>query len=143
MGQTMTDKSGPEIYAPRNQRTSEKQTDTNQAATNPIDSEFPHKILILPRQRSEVDSANGPITENLNALIQRVAGASMDEVDRVIRELESIREMLRNEGERVTQEVADYANTNDAAMTVMRVIADNIKQWTDTPDKAGRWRSVS
>lgn len=139
----MTDKSSPEIYAPRNQRPPEKQSDTNQAAANPIDSEFPRKVFILPRQRGETDSANGPTNENLNALIQRVAGASMDEVDRVIRELGSVREMLRNEGERVSREVAGYANMNDAALTMMRVIADNIEQWTDAPDKAGRRRSVS
>ena len=61
----------------------------------------------------------------------------MDEIDRVIRELESVREMLRNEGERVTRDVAGYVSLNQAATTVLKVIADSIKQWKDAPAKAG------
>lgn len=67
--------------------------------------------------------------EQVNALVARVANASMDEIDRVILELQSIREMLRAEGERVTRDIAGYASLSHAAMTSMRVIADSLTQW--------------
>ena len=66
----------------------------------------------------------------------------MEGIDRVIRELESVRAMLRNEGERVSREVAGYASLNNASMTAMKVIGDSIKQWEDGADKSGP-RSVS
>jgi hypothetical protein len=66
----------------------------------------------------------------------------MEEIDRVIRELESVRAMLRNEGERVSREVAGYASLNHASMTAMKVIGDSIQQWKDGADKSGP-RSVS
>ncbi|MGI8525503.1 MAG: hypothetical protein ACR2K5_04890 [Pseudolabrys sp.] len=65
-------------------------------------------------------------TNNFNTLIWRVSGASMEEIDRVILELQSVRDMLRQEGERVTREVSGFASLNHAAM---KVIADSLAQW--------------
>jgi len=61
----------------------------------------------------------------------------LEEIDRVIRELESVRDMLRNEGVRVSREVAGYASLSHAATTAMKVFADSIKQWKDAADKPG------
>ena len=63
---------------------------------------------IVRRLRDE-DAAGVPAAENGNALIRRVAGASIEEIARVIVELESVRDMLRNEGVRVSREVAGLA----------------------------------
>jgi hypothetical protein len=55
----------------------------------------------------------------------------MDEIDGVIRDLEGVRDMLRNEGERVSREIAGYASLSHASMTAMKVIADSIRQLKD------------
>jgi hypothetical protein len=70
-----------------------------------------------------------PAVDNVNALIWRVSGASMEEIDRVILELQGVRDMLRQEGERVTREVAGFASLNHAANTAMKVIAESLSQW--------------
>jgi hypothetical protein len=67
--------------------------------------------------------------EQVNALVARVANASMEEIDRVILELQGVREMLRAEGERVTRDIASYASLSHAALTSMRVIGDSLTQW--------------
>jgi hypothetical protein len=67
--------------------------------------------------------------EQVNALVARVAEASMEEIDRVILELQGVREMLRAEGERVTRDIASYASLSHAAITSMRVIGDSLAQW--------------
>jgi hypothetical protein len=142
----MAEKSGPEKYAPPDRRSPEKSSTVDQAMANTVEGEIREfvrrDLSVQLRQRSEANAANSPAAENLNALIQRVAGDSMEEIDRVIRELESVREMLRNEGERVSREVAGYASLSHAATTAMKVIADSVKQWKDAPDKSGP-RSVS
>jgi hypothetical protein len=136
----MAEKSGPEKYAPLDRRPPEKLNNIDQATANAVEGEIREfvrrDVSFLHPRRSEVDAANGPPAENLNALIQRVAGDSMDEIDRVIRELESVRDMLRNEGERVSRAVAGYASLSHAAATAMKVIADSIKEWRDGPDKS-------
>src|SRR5450631_4473775 len=142
----MAEKSGPEKYAPLDRRPPEKLNNIDQATANAVEGEIREfvrrDVSFLHPRRSEVDAANGPPAENLNALIKRVAGDSMDEIDRVIRELESVRDMLRNEGERVSRAVAGYASLSYAAATAMKVIADSIHQWKDASDKSGP-RSVS
>ena len=122
-------KPGPEKFAPPDRRVSEKR------------SEVEH-IASLRQQRSAVEPANHPVAESPNALIQRVAANSMEEIDRVIRELESVRTMLRNEAERVSREVASYDSFNHAAMTAMKVIGDSIRQWKNSTDKSDP-RSIS
>jgi Zn-dependent oligopeptidase len=137
----MAEKSGPEKYAPPDRRLPEKLSNVDQATANAVEGEireFVRRDVSLPhRQRSEINAANSPAAENLNALIQRVAGDSMEEIDHVIRELESVRDVLRNEGERVSREVAGYASLSHAATTAMKVFADSIKQWKDAAGKPG------
>jgi len=99
-------------------------------------------VATLRRQRNETDAPPDPAAENLNALIRRVAGASMEEIDRVILELQGVRDMLRSEGERVSRELAGYASLSHASMTAMKVIGDSLKQWKDAPINNGR-RSAS
>jgi hypothetical protein len=70
--------------------------------------------------------------ENVNNLVQRVAGASMTEIDNVIHELQNVREVLRKEGERVQREISGYANLSQAAMASMKIIAESMAQWRAT-----------
>jgi len=74
-------------------------------------------------------SEAGEGAEGVNSVIQRVAGASLDEIDRVIGHLEQMRETLRREGERVQREIAGYAELSHAAMSSMKVIAESLARW--------------
>jgi hypothetical protein len=60
----------------------------------------------------------------------------MKQIDQVIRELESVCDMVRKEGQRVTREVLGYASLGHAAVTAMRILADSIKEWKDGLDKS-------
>lgn len=136
------DKSGPEKYAPPDRRSPEKLGDIDQAAANAFEGEIREfvrrDVAFLRRQRGEGETAgNEPVAENLNALIRRVSGASMEEIDRVILELQGVRDMLRNEGERVSREISGYASLSHAAMTAMKVIGDSLTHWKTTPPKSG------
>ena len=44
-----------------------------------------------------------------------------------------MRDMLRSEGERVSQAISGYASLSHASMTAMKVIGDNLKQWRVAP----------
>lgn len=134
--QSVPEKTGPEQFAP-NRSVPEKLGAVDQAAATAFEGEIREfvrrDVATLRRQRSEGDAAADPAAENLNALIRRVAGASMEEIDRVILELQGIRDMLRSEGERVSRELAGYASLSHASMTAMKVISDSLKQWKDAP----------
>ena len=134
--QSGSEKTGPEKYA-LNRSVTEKLGEVDQAAATAFEGEIREfvrrDVATLRRQRSEGDAAADPAAENLNALIRRVAGASMEEIDRVILELQGVRDMLRSEGERVSRELAGYASLSHASMTAIKVIGDSLKQWKDAP----------
>jgi len=94
-------------------------------------------VANLRRSSSEPPVNLDPVTEqspevsvnNVNSLIQRVAGASIQEIENLISELESLRDLLHAEGKRVQREISGYAQLSQAALKSTRMIADNVEQW--------------
>jgi hypothetical protein len=80
------------------------------------------------------DVAAETTVTNVNTLIQRVAGTSLAEIENLISELESLRDVLHAEGQRVQREISGYAQLSQAAMKSTRMIADNVAQWKRTAD---------
>src|ERR1700692_4920921 len=91
-----------------------------------------------PRMLSGSETQLEPNTEatvnNVNSLIQRVAGTSLGEIENLISELESLRDLLHAEGQRVQRENSGYAQLSQAAMKSTRMIADNVAQWKRAAD---------
>jgi hypothetical protein len=135
------EKTGPEAYAP-NRKSPERLSEVDQAAATAFEGEIREFVrrdvafLRRHQRNSEAEPAPEPLVDNLNVLIRRVSGASMDEIDRVILELQSVRDMLRSEGERVGREIAGYASLSHAAMTAMKVIGDSLTQWKNAPSNS-------
>jgi hypothetical protein len=92
----------------------------------------------VPGQQQGAESPLEPNTEatvnNLNSLIQRVAGTSLAEIENLVSELESLRDLLHAEGQRVQREISGYAQLSQAAMKSSRMIADNVSQWKRAAD---------
>lgn len=135
-----SDKSGSEKFG-ADRQSPESLSDVDQAM-NAFEGEIREFVRrdtgATRRQRSdsEIPIALDPSTDNLSALIRRVSGASVEEIDRVIVELQGVRDMLRNEGDRVSREIAGYASLSHAAMTAMKVIGDSLAQWKTPPVNA-------
>ena len=91
--------------------------------------EFIRRDVAPRRAQNDGAPTAGTGADHLNKLVSSVSGAAMEQIDRVILELQGIRDMLRNEGERVTREISGFASLNHAAITSMKVIADSLAQW--------------
>jgi len=91
-----------------------------------------------PSMVSSIEPALEPSAEatvnSVNSLIQRVAGTSLAEIEKLIAELESLRDLLHAEGQRVQREISGYAQLSQAAMKSTRMIADNVTQWKRAAD---------
>ena len=130
--------SGPELYAPPDRRVREKLGDVEHAASDPLEGdirEFVRRDLSrLQQQISEAGPTKDP-PESLEALIGRIGGASIEEIDRVLRALQEVRNHLCNERERLSHEVARYASLSRMSMTAVKSISDSLKQSKGAPDK--------
>ena len=135
----MTERSGPEKYAPVNRRPLQRLGEIDPAVANAVEGEIRQiirrDIAELQRTPSEFSPESRPV-EPHQIHVQRLANESLQEIAHVINELESVREMLRSEGERVSREIDGYASLNQAAKTAMQVIIDGIRQWKGAHGKA-------
>ncbi|UTD27733.1 hypothetical protein [Bradyrhizobium sp. WD16] len=82
-----------------------------------------------PSGEPALDTTAEATVNSVNSLIQRVAGTSLSEIENLVSELEALRDLLHNEGQRVQREIAGYAQLSQAAMKSTRMIADNVAQW--------------
>src|SRR5947207_4135129 len=85
-------------------------------------------------ETAPVDPQAEATVNNVNSLIQRVAGTSLAEIEKLISELESLRDLLHAEGQRVQREICGYAQLSQAAMKSTRMISDNVTQWKGAAD---------
>ena len=85
-------------------------------------------------EAAPADPAAEATVNSVNSLIQRVAGTSLAEIEKLISELESLRDLLHAEGQRVQREISGYAQLSHAAMKSTRMIADNVNQWKRAAD---------
>ena len=83
--------------------------------------------------RREPESETDVVTGNIGSLLQRVSGNSVQEIDRLIGELQVLREMLDQESKRVRQEVMDYATRSQSALHSTKIIAESLANWRRLP----------
>jgi hypothetical protein len=84
-------------------------------------------------RRSRAEQPGEQTPESLANLIQRVSGNSIGEIDRLIAELQTMRDMLHNEGERVRRDIVSYAGLNQSTMLSMKVIAESLARMQPEP----------
>jgi hypothetical protein len=129
----MADNFGPETYAPRNRRPAEKESAPNQPAPDQIEGQIRRLVRrdlsLVQQQGSEFEGNENSVNAKLNALLRHLAGDTIEEIDRVIRDLENVRDMLHNEGERVEREIAGFTSLNQTATAAIKVISDSVKKW--------------
>jgi hypothetical protein len=82
---------------------------------------------IPPSHHRDREPVANPTSGHMNGLLQQVAGTSIEEIDRIILELQNVRDMLRGESERLSNEVARYADLNNTTMILMRSLVDRLK----------------
>jgi hypothetical protein len=117
----------------------ETEADGNLAAVSEVEAGIRDFVrndvayLRRPPMQAGSELALDPTAEatvnNVNSLIQRVAGTSLAEIENLISELEGLRDLLHAEGQRVQREISGYAQLSQAAMKSTRMIADNVSQW--------------
>ena len=98
--------------------------------------EFVRRDSANLRRTPEADSEM--IANNIATLLQRVAGSSVQEIDRLIDELQRLREVLHEEGMRVQREIAEYAQLSQSAMQSTKIIAESLGHWKGTAERAPR-----
>jgi hypothetical protein len=86
-----------------------------------------------PRRRP----ADSDIAGHVGSLMERVAGASLQEIDDLIAELRRRREQLLGESERVQRAIIEYAQLSQSTMQSTKIITESLAYWNKIPDAPG------
>ncbi len=125
------------------------ETDENLAAVSDVEAGIRdfvrNDVAYLRRPGATMASSEPPLdagaeatVNSVNSLIQRVAGTSLAEIERLITELEGLRDLLHAEGQRVQREISGYAQLSQAAMKSTRIISENVAQWKKAAENLRR-----
>ena len=68
------------------------------------------------------------LAEGPALVIERASGSTILEIDKLVSELLAIRSVLQNEGERVRNEITQYAGRSRTAVDTIRTVADTLGQ---------------
>lgn len=103
-------------------------TDGDQPATGELEAELGNFVRkdfsSRPRLQGNTNMAAG--VGDLGSLVARVASVSIDETERVIKKLKNIRDMLRNEGDRVQREARIYVDDSQVMIRSLSLVAENL-----------------
>jgi hypothetical protein len=78
------------------------------------------------------------VASNINSLLRRVTATSVQEIDKLITELESSRDMLQSEAARVQREIIQYSTLSQAARQATKIITESLTQLKKVPDAPTR-----
>jgi hypothetical protein len=86
------------------------------------------ETVAVPNPEAESEAAN-----SIGLLLQRVAGSSIDEIDRLTGELQAIRRLLQTEATRIEHQIIEYAHLNQSAMQTTTIIAERLASLRTVP----------
>jgi hypothetical protein len=91
-----------------------------------------HEVVTNPAHQPENESEL--VASNINPLLQRVTATSLQQIDSLINELESSRDMLQSEAARVQREIIQYSTLSQAALHSTKIITESLTQLKKVPD---------
>jgi hypothetical protein len=88
--------------------------------------------------RQELGTGNQPVTNNLASLLERVAGTSLQEIDFLIGELQTLRDKLQIDETRVQRAIANYTTLSQSTLHSTKVISECLANWKQSSRRLGR-----
>jgi hypothetical protein len=70
----------------------------------------------------------GEVASNINSVLQRTTATSVQEIDKLITELQMLRDRLQSEAARVQSDIVEYATLSQAALHSTKIIAESLSQ---------------
>jgi hypothetical protein len=64
-------------------------------------------------------------------LVQKVGATSIEEIEKLIGELQEAKDFLQSEGERVRREATNYTNLTQMASASVKIISDTVAGWRE------------
>jgi hypothetical protein len=89
---------------------------------------------VMTNREHHTDNESEMATNRINSVLQRASTSSVQEIDKLIAELQTLSDTLDKERARVHHEIVHYSSMTRAALKSTKVIADSLTQFKKAPD---------
>ena len=95
--------------------------------------EFVRCDVVTNRERRP-ENESEMVASSINSVLQRATTASVQEIDKLITELQTLRHTLHSKGAQVQREIVQYSTLTTAALHSTKIIAESLTQLKKAPD---------
>ena len=95
--------------------------------------EFVRDDVLTNRER-QPENESEMVASSINSLLQRTTATSVQEIDKLISELQTLSGTLHSERARVQQEIVQYSTLTRATLESTKIIAESLTQFKKAPD---------
>ena len=108
----------------------------DQSAETQVEGEIREFVRhdVATSRRREPESESEMVASNINSVLQQATATSVQEIDNLITELQTLRDKLHSEAARVQREIVEYATLTQEALQSTKIIAESLTQWKKVPD---------
>jgi ElaB/YqjD/DUF883 family membrane-anchored ribosome-binding protein len=103
--------------------------------------EFVRRDVVTNRERHP-DNESEIVASSINSVLQQATTTSVQEIDKLITELQTLSDRLHSERARVQREIVQYSTLTRAALQSTKTIAESLTQFKKTPDAPARERQA-
>jgi hypothetical protein len=118
----------------------ERQPETAEP-NKPAEAETEGKIRELGRRDSpnlrRVGGDGEVAASDLSGLLRRLSANSTREIDNLISELQTLRDRLHADSNRLEREIVEYAGLSQSVIQLTKIIADGVTHMKKVPDATG------
>jgi len=95
--------------------------------------EFVRRDVVTNRER-QPENESELVASSINSVLQRATTTSVQEIDKLITELQTLSDMLHSERARVQREIVQYSTLTRAALESTKIIAESLTRFKKAPD---------
>jgi hypothetical protein len=95
--------------------------------------EFVRRDVMTNRERHP-DKESEMAASSINSVLQRASTSSVQEIDKLIVELQTLGDTLHKEGARVQHEIVQYSSLTRGALKSTKVITESLTRFKKAPD---------
>jgi hypothetical protein len=132
----------------REDRAMAKNQETNEEMRELIDEDTSMSLIkeldALNRNRANATTnIEASVPSDVGTFLDRMSGPSMAELDKAIQELQKARNFLRNEKERLRQEIVEHLRLTKAALGSARAVSEGITKFGTVAEDVGKTRAAA
>jgi hypothetical protein len=117
-------------------RKTHKSVEHDQSAETEVEAEireFVRRDVVTSRER-QPENESEMVANSINSVLQGATTTSVQEIDKLITELQTLSDRLHSERARVQREVVQYSTLTRAALESTKIIAESLTQFKKAPD---------